>query len=68
MTTHTNVPALADLRRRLATKDSRSVSAASGIHFTTIAAIAKGRNLNPTLGTLSAISDALDAMEGNEHE
>ena len=67
-TTTTLISALSDVRARLANKDSRSVSAVSGVHFTTIAAIAKGRNLNPTIGTLSKLSDALDAMEGRNDD
>ena len=68
MTYFNLVKTISDLQTRMKRHRTSEISKASGVHVNTVRAIRNGVNLHPTIGTVQQIHDALDAMEGVEHE
>ena len=68
MTYFNLVKTIFDLQARMKRHRTSEISKVSGVHVNTVRAIRNGVNLNPTIGTVQQIHDALDAMEGVEHE
>lgn len=68
MTFHTRIEPLEDLRNRLPKHKIVEVARVSGVHRNTVRGIRNGVNLNPTHAIISKIRDALDSMEGIEHD
>lgn len=48
-----------DIRYQLKDRSPKKVAAACGIHFHTVRAIRDGRNTNPTLRVMTALSNYL---------
>ena len=68
MTYFNLVKTISALQTRMTQHHSTDIAKASGLHPNTVRAIRNGINLNPTIGVVQKIHDALDAMEGIEHE
>ena len=59
---------MSELRERMMKHKTSSIAKVSGVEIKTVRAIRNGLHRTPTLGTISRIGDALDSMEGVEHE
>ena len=59
---------LQPLRERMQKHSTRDIHRASGVSEIILRRIKKGLETNPRLHTLFRISQALDSMEGVEHE
>jgi transcriptional regulator with XRE-family HTH domain len=68
MTYFNIVKTISALQERMRNHHTNDIAKASGVHPNTVRAIRNGVNTNPTIGVVQKIHDALDAMEGNEHE
>lgn len=68
MTYFNLVNTIFNLQERMKKHRTIEISKVSGVHSNTVRAIRNGLNNNPTIGTVQQIHDALDAMEGVEHE
>ena len=68
MTYFNSVSTISDLQERIKRFHSKDVAKVSGVNRNTVRAIRNGLRPNPTFGTVQKLYDALDSMEGVEHE
>lgn len=60
---HTLIEPLADIRERMKRFHTNQIAEVSGLHVNTVRAVKNGVKLNPTIGTITTIGEALDQLE-----
>jgi len=62
---HTLIKTLEDLRERMQAHRSTDIANKSGIHVNTVRSIRNGVNLNPTIGAIAKIEEALEELDND---